>query len=106
MDSQKSTLATPAPKMPTNRPIAERIIVVFSMIMFIGGLLAGAVFIALGFDERSFDSYESGNTYLMTGAATAFFAILQWAFIRIIINISYNLFNVRNFTGKRFTDKL
>lgn len=80
---------------------AEKILNIVSLITLYAGIILGIGMIALGFDNISFD-VASGPIWVIAGFVSVIFAIVQWAWLKLYINISNNLFSIKQFTKKRF----
>lgn len=76
----------------STNPYAESIINVCALVILILGLLAGIVLIV--------GSINSGRGLAITtlaGFGVIVIALIQWAFLKVLCNISRNLFNINDF---------
>lgn len=82
---------------------AEIIFNVLATLLLIGGIVGGIVLIITGTIDPS--GYGVGTVMVIWGVVVIFISVIQWAFTKIIINISRNLFNINEFLRERFSDK-
>lgn len=75
---------------------AETVVNVLAIVTLIGGIIGCiALFIA------GSDMTHGGEAMVIGGIALLVIAVLQWAFLRILVNISRNLFNINSFLRSR-----
>lgn len=86
---------------------AETIINIMATILLICGIIGGLAIIITGIESSSSYYYgkETAIVSIIGGIAIIVVSIIQWAFIKIFINISRNLFNINDFLRERFGDK-
>lgn len=82
---------------------AETIINVLATLLLFGGIIGGIALIIAGITDAS--RYGAGPVEFFGGFLVIFISVIQWAFTKIIINISRNLFNINEFLRERFSDK-
>lgn len=83
---------------------AETIINVLATLLLIAGIIGGIVIIGAG--VNSLGSYWGGGEFeIIAGVIVIIVSIIQWAFMKIFINVSRNLFNINEFLRDRFSDK-
>lgn len=84
-----------AVKIPySTNPRAETIINICALVILIFGLLSGIVLIV---GSISSGSGEAIAFTTMLGIGAIIFALIQWAFLKVLCNISRNLFNIYDF---------
>ena len=71
---------------------AETIVDILAVVLLIGGIIGGIALIAAGADMR-----YGGEPLIIGGVATIVLALIQWAFLKVLCNISRNLFNINDF---------
>ncbi|MDE6624161.1 MAG: hypothetical protein K2K30_07215 [Alistipes sp.] len=79
--------------------LAEIVINVLAILWLIVGLLASIAFFALAAKE------EPEALFMFLGIFSIIISLIQWAFVKIFVNISRNLFNINEFLRERFGDK-
>lgn len=87
-----------AVKIPySTNPRAETIINICALVILIFGLLSGVIMII-----GSISSGSGGAMALTTiiGIGVIIFALIQWAFLKVLCNMSRNLFNIYDFIRK------
>lgn len=75
---------------------AETVINILAILILIGGVIGSIALIAAGSDMR-----YGGEAMIIGGITLLVIAVLQWAFLRILVNISRNLFNINSFLRSR-----
>lgn len=83
---------------------AETIINVLAALLLIAGVIGGFALIIEGANSSG-GYYDAGPAQIVFGIIVIFISVIQWAFVKIIINISRNLFNINEFLRERFGDK-
>ena len=96
---------------------AETVLNALAELLLIAGLIGGAILIWVGVSVTSIDSHYFsyyweegirtilGISVIIIGVIVIIASIIQWASMKIYINISRNLFNINEFLRKRFGDK-
>lgn len=79
---------------------AETIVNVLAILVLMAGVIAGVALIGSG---ATSDYGE--ETLIIIGVIVIIISMIQWAFMKIVINISRNLFNINEFLRARFSDK-
>lgn len=83
---------------------AETIINVLAALLLIAGVIGGFALIISGANSSG-GYYDAGPVEIVLGIIVIFISVIQWAFVKIIINMSRNLFNINEFLRERFGDK-
>lgn len=82
---------------------AETIVNVLAILVLMAGIFCGMALIGNGVDLNN--SFRGGTVLIIAGVIVIIISIIQWAFMKIVINISRNLFNINEFLRARFSDK-
>lgn len=84
---------------------AETIVNVVAILVLIAGIFCGMALIGNGVDLNNSFRGNGGTVLIIAGVIVIIISIIQWAFMKIVINISRNLFNINEFLRARFSDK-
>ncbi|SEA22524.1 hypothetical protein SAMN05444145_102198 [Alistipes timonensis JC136] len=75
----------------TTNSTAESVVDVLAVLILIGGIIGGIILIA-----QVVDTSYGGAILIGWGVALIVTAIIQWAFLKVLCNISRNLFNINH----------